>query len=177
MSQVSSVVVVHESMFGNTRRVAEAVARGAREGGLEVRIGSVHEVDPQDLPADALLVVAAPTHALSLSRPNTRADAVRQGAPEPAGPLGMREWLAALPVADGRPCATLDTRVRQVRRLPANASRVAGKALRRRGYRLVARPEGFLVEDTRGPLFGGEEERAAAWGRDLVRTVAVAHAR
>lgn len=170
-------VVVHESMFGNTRRVAEAVARGAAEAGLEVRLGSVTEIDPDDVEERALLVVAAPTHAFSLSRPSTRADAVRQGAPVLAADLGMREWMAALPEGHGRRAAVLDTRVRKVRRLPANAAHVAARSLRRKGYHLVVAPEGFLVEDTPGPLCAGEEERAVAWGRDLARSAVSATAR
>lgn len=171
------VVVVHESMFGNTRRVAEAVARGAAEAGLEVRLGSVTELDPDDVGERALLVVAAPTHAFSLSRPSTRADAARQGAPVRANDRGMREWIAALPEGHGRLAAVLDTRIRRVRLLPANAARVAGRSLRRKGYRLAVAPEGFLVEDTPGPLCAGEEERAVAWGRALAGTTVPADAR
>ncbi len=167
---VNRVVVVHESMFGNTRRIAEAVARGGRDVGLDVQVASVTDLDPHDVPTDALLVVAAPTHAFGLSRPNTRADAVRQGALEGAATIGMREWLAGLPAAEGHLAAVLDTRVRKVRRVRANAARSAAKALHRKGYHLLARPEGFQVEDTAGPLTDGEEERAAGWGRALVRT-------
>ena len=67
-----------------------------------------------DLPADLdLLVVGAPTHAFSLSRPSTRADAVRQGAPPERATAGLREWLTAAPPQDARrlPVAVFDTRV------------------------------------------------------------------
>lgn len=170
--QVKQVVVVHESLFGNTRQIAEAVARGARESGAEVQVVSVLDIDPQHVPGDALLVVAAPTHAFGLSRPNTRADAVRQGGQESAAGLGMREWLAELPTTEAGLAAVLDTRARKARRIPVNAAHSAAKLLRRKGYHLVARPEGFLVEDISGPLTEGEEERAVGWGGALARTAA-----
>ena len=45
-----------------------------------------------------LLVVGAPTHAFSLSRPGTREEAVRQGAPAEHARTGIPEWL---PLIDG----------------------------------------------------------------------------
>jgi hypothetical protein len=37
---------------------------------------------------------------------------------------------------------------------------------------LVAEPEGFIIEDTEGPLRAGESDRAKAWGADLLRKTA-----
>jgi flavodoxin len=39
------IVVVYESMFGNTKVVAEAIAEGLGDGG-EVKIGTVDELSP-----------------------------------------------------------------------------------------------------------------------------------
>jgi hypothetical protein len=47
------------------------------------------------------------------------------------------------------------------------ASRAAAKRLRKLGFRLVARPESFVVEGVSGPLGEGELERARAWARTL----------
>ncbi|BBH69955.1 hypothetical protein ACTI_66400 [Actinoplanes sp. OR16] len=69
-------LVVYESMFGNTEAVARALAEGLGES-LDVIVADV-----QDRPAvgDAdVLVAGAPTHAFSLSRPSTRADAAGKG--------------------------------------------------------------------------------------------------
>lgn len=165
-----TALVVYESMFGNTSAVAEAVAEGLRLEGLEVTLTHVHDAPNGDDCDCDLLVVGAPTHAFSLSRPSTREDAVRQGAPaEAATGTGLREWIASMKETSGAPrvAATFDTRVTKVRRIPKAASTRAARLLSRNGFRLVSRPAGFLVTDTSGPLEEGELERATAWGRSV----------
>ena len=154
-------LVVVESMFGNTRAVADAIAEGL--GGADVvDVRDAPEVIPEDV---GLVVVGGPTHAFGMTRPGTRADAVRQGGtPEE---LGIREFVERLVAAQDIRFAVFDTRVDKVRHLPGSAARGAGKALRKRGYDLVAKPESFYVADTPGPLLEGEDARARAWGRGL----------
>ena len=162
-------LVVFESMFGNTEKVAGAVAHGLQLEGVDtglVEVGSA----PARLAGDLdLLVVGGPTHAFSMSRASTRADAVRQGAPQERAVAGLREWLESVALeADHTPeLATFDTRVTKVRWLPQAAGPAAARAGRHRGLRTVAKPIGFLVEDTQGPLLDPELERAAEWGRQL----------
>ena len=96
-------LVVHESMFGNTERIALAVAQGLRAGGAEVSVVAVADA-PDALPDEVdLLVVGAPTHAFSLSRAATRRDAVRQGASPDRAATGLREWLTSLTCGDAQP--------------------------------------------------------------------------
>jgi hypothetical protein len=166
-------LVVHESMFGNTSEVARAVADGLEREGLEVSLTRVRDAAPADSYEFDVLVVGAPTHAFSLSRASTRADAVRQGAPavSATGP-GVREWLAAMtrPAAP-RLAAAFDTRVTRVRRVPKTASSRAVRLLRHHGFRVVQRPTGFLVHDMAGPLEDGELVRATDWGRTVGASV------
>lgn len=161
--------VVDESMFGNTEQVARAVADGLEQEGRAVTVDEVGQA-PAEVPADVgLLVLGAPTHAFSMSRASTRADAVRRGAPQARQPVGMREWLSALePTGDvDVPAAVFDTRASRVRRLPMAAGPRAARILERRGFTLLGRPVGFVVDDVEGPLGEGELERAARWGRHL----------
>jgi flavodoxin len=162
-------LVVFESMFGNTEKVAGAVARGLQLEGVDTGLVEVHSA-PHRLSADLdLLVVGGPTHGFSMSRASTRADAVRQGAPSERATTGVREWLAAV-VLDGDPApglATFDTRVTKVRWLPQAAGPSAARAGRRRGLEPVAKAHGFLVDDIRGPLVEQELEHAVEWGRSL----------
>ena len=76
-----SALVVFESIYGNTKLVAEAVAHGLSES-IEVEVLEVGSAPLHLAPEVALLVVGAPTHAFGLSRPNTRHDAVTS-APSP----------------------------------------------------------------------------------------------
>ena len=157
-------LVVYESMWGNTRTVAEAVAEGL--GGaraVEVREASVAELDGLDL-----LVVGGPTHAFSMSRPSTRHDALGRGATTGTEDRGIREWLADLPEHIEVPVATFDTRVTTVRNLPGSAAKGAAKELRRHHHGHVVDRRSFYVGDTGGPLADGEVERAVAWGRELL---------
>jgi flavorubredoxin len=64
-------VVLFESLLGNTRHVAEAIAGGVRDAhpGTAVRCGTATEVGTE-APAADLLVVGAPTHFFGL--PGTR---------------------------------------------------------------------------------------------------------
>ena len=168
-------LVVHESMFGNTERIALAVAQGLRAGGAEVDVVAVTDA-PDTLPADVdLIVVGAPTHAFSLSRAATRQDAVRQGASPDRAVTGLREWLTDLTCAGPPPTvAIFDTRASKVRRLPLAAGPVAARLARRRGFRLATAPVAFVVRDTQGPLLDGETEDAVAWG---ARLAGLAHLR
>ena len=163
-------VVIHESMFGNTERVARAVAAGLRLGGLQVETVDIAHAHETDLAQVQLLVVGAPTHAFALSRPSTRRDAVRKGARPDAEAIGVREWLESGPTLPAY-AAAFDTRMTWGQHLPSTAARRASRMLARRGCRLLTTPAGFHVEDTSGPLSPGELERAVAWGRELASSL------
>ncbi len=159
-----STLVVYESMWGNTKTVAEAVAAGI---GGDVRAVDVSEA-PVPVPDDVdLLVVGGPTHAFSLTRPSTRRDAMAKGAPEGHTERGVREWLAQLEASDHLEVATFDTRVGSVRHLPGSAAKAAGKEVRRHHLGRLVATTSFYVDDMAGPLLAGEVERARTWGREL----------
>ena len=159
-----SALVVVESMWGNTRAVAEAVARGLGEETEVVDVGQA----PSELPDDVgLLVVGGPTHAFSMSRSTTRHDAVQRGAQGANEAQGIREWLEGLPPSDRVEVATFDTRVAKVRRLPGSAAKAAGKEVRRHHLGRLIATESFYVNDMEGPLLDGELDRAQEWGAQL----------
>lgn len=173
--------VVFESMFGNGHAVADAVADGLRAArpGLEVEVLSV--LAAPDAPATDLLVVGGPTHAFTLSRPQTRAsrpdhtadpDARRRADAEPGADTGrgVREWLDGLAGLGGTPVAAYDTRVGTP--VPKRAAAGIAKRLRRAGGTLVVPPEGFFVAGMHGPLVDGELDRATAWGGSVARAAA-----
>ncbi|MEU4216706.1 flavodoxin domain-containing protein [Actinoplanes sp. NPDC026623] len=161
-------LVVYESMFGNTEAVARAVADGLRET-FEVNLSDVRDM----LPATDvdLLVVGSPTHAFGLSRPATRADAIRQGAVrDGAVDVGLREYLGCSPVLDGIGAAAFDTRINKSF-VPGSAARKARRELRRLGCRMVWPAQSFHVTATAGPLVEGELSRARIWASNLSSAV------
>jgi hypothetical protein len=161
-------LVAYESMFGNTERVARAVAAGLRLEGVDTTVLDVSRATVAQLADVDLLVVGAPTHGFSLSRPATRRDAVRQGGRNDASEHGMREWLETLAGESRLPLvAAFDTRVTKVRYLPASAARRAARILVEQGHQIVSAPTGFLVHAVPGPLEPHELDRAIAWGRGV----------
>ncbi len=168
------VLVVYESMFGNTRRVAEAVARSMATTS-EVRLEHADAVAPEDVAGVDLLVMGAPTHAWGLPRAGTRRAAsskvvtsgdlvLESGADTKSG---VRELLASLHGGELRGwVAAFDTRRRGPGWLTGRASTSIGGALSRLGLRELVAPESFLV-DQRDHLIAGEVERAEEWGLAL----------
>jgi len=142
-------LVVYDSVYGNTEEIAEAIG-GAIAGG-EIRVLRAGEVGPPELENISLLVVGAPTQG---------------GRATPA----IRDFLDRVSKAEinGLDAAAFDTRVasKVAKIFGYAAGRIAG-SLKKKGAKLVADPEGFFVEGTKGPLAEGELERAAAWGKGL----------
>ncbi|WP_054812747.1 flavodoxin family protein [Nocardia arizonensis] len=159
--------IVYESVFGNTRAVAEAIAEGLREQ-AEVELLEVGTAtESADRPID-LLVVGGPTHAFGLSRPRTRADAAARSDTPVAVETGVREWLAsATPAPKGARAAAFGTKSATPAWLPGSAARGVARRLRRLRYELAGAPVDFLVDGVEGPLVPGELERARAWGSQL----------
>lgn len=160
-----TTLVVHESMFGNTRSVAQAIA--AAVPGPVVTVDVVDAPDPLPSHVD-LLIVGGPTHAFSMSRSSTRHDAVTQGAEPEDEARGIREWLTGLTPTPHVAVATFDTRVAKVRRLPGSAARSASRVVSKRRIGRVIAVESFYVDGVDGPLLEGELERAGDWARSLV---------
>ena len=166
-------LVAYESLYGNTHAIAEAIAAGLQPHG-EVRVVAVGDAGP-DLVAWADLVGAGgPTHVHGMARAKSREDglarATKPGStltldPAASGP-GLREWLDALTRVQGASAAAFDTRVAGPALITGRASGAVARGLRKRGFRLVADPESFLV-DTHTELVAGEVERATAWGASL----------
>lgn len=156
-------LVVHESMWGNTRAVAEAIA-SALPG--DVQCTSVAAAPP-NLDGFDLLVVGGPTHAFSMSRATTRRDAVTKGATSGHEAIGVREWLEQLPEGSRVEIATFDTRVGSMRHLPGSAAKSAAKLAKHRHVGPVVATASFYVADMAGPLLEGELEKAREWARSL----------
>ena len=160
-------LIVHESLFGNTKAVADAIERGLVRGTEPGEVGTMRSDEaPGVIPEDVgLLIVGGPTHAFSMTRESTRKDAETKGADAHVR-LGIREWIEAVEPRPELPIITFDTRVK-VKLLPGSAAKSAAKALHARGFRRAEQGETFWVEDTDGPLKDGELARAEEWGHEL----------
>lgn len=164
-------LVVYESMFGNTRRIAQAVADGMADA-AEVAITDVVDA-PATVPQEVdMLVVGAPTHVFSLSREATRQEAARRGGAFTDVPEGVREWLGSLAAPrPGVTFAAFDTRVDGMALLPGSASHAASRLAKKLGFEVIE-PSSFLVSGYEGPLVDGELQSAREWGHGLTEQLA-----
>ncbi|MFD5093485.1 flavodoxin family protein [Amycolatopsis thailandensis] len=163
------VMLVYESMFGNTERVAKAVGDGLMPF-AEVSVVNVD--DARSAPDTDLLVAGGPTHVHGLSWPSSRNEAGRQAEDDVRSSTGLRERLGTLNrVSGGRPVATFDTRLGKPRWLTGSAAVTAARRLRRLGFVPLVPAESFFVEmdGQRTVLRTGEVERAREWGAALGR--------
>ncbi|GAB3275699.1 flavodoxin family protein [Kineosporia babensis] len=162
-------LVVYESMFGNTEKLAEVIAQGIGTV-MPTEICEVGEA-PQTLAADIdLLVVGAPTHAHGLSRPSTRGEAEMMAAAAEthvrSEGIGVREWLAGL--ESGRTLsAAFDTHVSLS--LPGRAARSIERRFQRLGLRVLD-SRSFPVKGKIGPITDAELVKARRWAESLAST-------
>ena len=156
-------VVVYDSVFGNTEKIARAI--GAALGpGEDVPVIKVGDVSLAELAGVSLLIVGSPTRGFQ---------------PTPA----LTDFLKSIPPGNLKDvkAAAFDTRIpnetinspilRALVRFGGYAADPIAKALGQKGATLVAPPEGFLVKDREGPLEDGEIERAAGWARRILAIV------
>ncbi|WP_394770651.1 flavodoxin family protein [Lacisediminihabitans sp.] len=174
-----SIVVVYESMFGNTRQVAEAIADGLGPYG-PVTLVNVNDASAKDAAESAsLLVVGGPTHVHGMSRQTSRDEApswandpAKKLTLEPLAPgTGVREWIDGL---DRVPplFAAFDTRADIARLLSGAASGRIEHELKARGSHAVLPGASFLVsKDT--VLEDGELDRARDWAASVGKAAGI----
>jgi flavodoxin len=144
-----NALVVCESQFGNTEKVALAIAGALRAFGQvkAVRVDSVHPIELQGVD---MLVVGGPTQSRGVTS-------------------GIRAFLEKIPPTQlhGLSVACFDTRLPQPRWVTGSAAGVMAKKLLKMGVSPLVPAESFLVSGKEGPLVSGELERAAAWAQTL----------
>jgi flavodoxin I len=150
------VLVAYDSAYGNTEKVAKAIATIS-----EAQVHQVSELNPKDIHDLDVLIVGSPTQG---------------GRPTPA----MQKFLAQIP-ADGLKnlrAAAFDTRfaaqdhglgLRLLMRAIGYAAGRIATSLENKGGFIAVPPEGFIVEDKEGPLKNGELERASIWAKLILQ--------
>jgi hypothetical protein len=158
-------LIVVESMYGNTERIAHSIAEGLAP------FATATVIAPSDLTDDRLrdtdlLVLGGPTHAWGMSKEGTRRTALQDAGrlPEQATAPGLRDVIVSLHEHHGMLAAAFCTRLRPPRIFTGSAARAIGRKIKQKGFELVAPPEDFLVTGQRGPLVDGELERAVSFG-------------
>ena len=161
-------LIVYDSFFGNTEKIALAIGEVLKEdeNPVAIRVGEAHPEDIRDID---LLVVGSPTRKFQ------------------ATPASKR-FIKHIPkdMLTGIHVATFDTRISAgdikssflrflVDRFGYAAKPLAGR-LKRKGGLEITPPEGFIVTGTEGPLKEGELKRAKCWGKMIRQLVLESHA-
>jgi flavodoxin I len=157
---MKKVLVIYDSVFGNTAKVAEAIGK-ALEGSLKVEVKHVKDVDITTLKTYDILFVGSPTRGF---RPTE----------------GIQGFLKNLSkdMLKGVKTAAFDTRIalsdiksgflRFIVKLGGYADKIIARKLAKAGAQEAIASTGFAVEDTEGPLKEGELERAADWAEVIL---------
>jgi flavodoxin len=152
-----NVLVVYDSYFGNTEKIAQEVGRTMGE---DVPVKRPEMVYVEELSELDVLIVGAPTRAFQPS------DAIKKFLKDiPNGGL------------EGVKIAAFDTRMdpddvgniilKFMVKIFGFAAEPIAKALEKKGGLPVGEPAGFIVLDSEGPLREGEMIRAQMWAENL----------
>lgn len=156
-------LLIYDSMFGNTEKVAQAMATALGEQAA-VTARRVADVTSADLATVDLLIVGSPT----------------QGFQPTSATKQLLDRLSARSL-QGVKVAAFDTRMTvedvnvwvftMMVKLFGYAAKPIANRLQQKGGDLVMPPEGFLVTGKEGPLKEGELARAAAWAQQVAQRV------
>ena len=168
------VVIIYESMYGNTHHVAEKIAEVALESADLVELIAVSHAVPDSIDGADLVVVGGPTHIHSLTSAATRRDAIdhadKYGSPsidpDAEGP-GLRDYFDSLGRVAGTKAAAFDTRFDAAAILTGRASKGISQRLRKHGFNEVVPAESFIV-DKENHLLDGQDEHAVRWTRSVM---------
>jgi flavodoxin len=148
-------LVIYDSVFGNTKKIAEAIAAA-----LGYPLIPVTALTVEQLKGNEHLVWGSPTRGFRPTEP-------------------MQNFIKSLPEGSltGIKVSTFDTRmdVKEVNngfltfmeKIFGYAADPLSKSLVKKGATLLGKPEGFFVHASEGPLWDGETDRAAAWAKSL----------
>lgn len=143
------VVLVYDSVFGNTSKIAHAIHSAL---GKTAKIIKAWEFQPAMIASADLVVIGSP---INVWRPTKN----------------MLDVFTKLKGADlsGIAVATFDSRYDKW--WAGTACKRIARVLQNHGAELIATPQHFVVLGHEGPLRNGEEDRARAWGASLVEKV------
>jgi flavodoxin len=144
-------LVVYDSVYGNTEKVAKALAAGLESGGVEVNVVKVDAVKFDELRGVDLLCVGSPVHGWNASKP-------------------MQEFLERLKSVEdltGKKTFAFDTKMKS--RLAGSAGGKIERKLKDLGMTIAKHSESAIVIGREGPLEQSAEETFKHIGAELAK--------
>ena len=155
-------LIIYDSAYGNTAKVADRVARIAAQYG-KVREELANEVEGKDFEDVDMLFIGTPTQG---GRPTPDLQAVID---DYAYTLSGTVHVA--PFDTRLSAKTVGRGLRLLMKIIGFASPKIAGAFRRDSKCIIEPAEGFIVKDAEGPLVKGELDRAAVWAERILRSV------
>ena len=144
------VIVVFESRYGNTKRVAESIIEGMKEvGGVEVSFKELKEVNLKEIPSYDTILIGSPNHVGGPTR----------------GIRGFIDKLGELKLV-GKKFAVFDTYMGRdfEKAVKKMEKRINEKAP---GLRRIAAGLSVKVQGMKGPIVEGELPRCKEFGKSI----------
>lgn len=157
-------LVVYDSAFGNTEKIAEAIGQAINTS-TNVVVRHVEQVSISDLAGLDLLVLGSPTQRFS---PTTKVNDFLKSIP----PGGLQDVKVA--AFDTR---FTEEKIGEIKILNffvsifGYAAKPIANAMKKKGGELLVEPEGFYVADTEGPLLEDEIARAKNWAQGMMKAL------
>jgi len=148
---VVKALVVYDSMYGNTEKVAKALAAGLESGGVDVDVVKVDAVKFDELGEVDLLCVGSPVHAWNASKP-------------------VKEFLERLKSVEGlsgKKAFAFDTKMKS--RLAGSAGGKIERKLKDLGLTIAKPSESAIVKGREGPLKESAEGTFKQIGAELAK--------
>jgi len=144
-------IVVYDTSYGNTKKIAETIAETLRESGIEVDLFDVKDVKKLSAKDYGFLVLGSPT------RFGTMSFAIRGF----LGKVKSEEWT-------NKPFAAFDTEnPENVEKKQGSAAEKIAEKLREKKMNQLVPVLKALVFEMKGPLIEGEIERTKEYAREL----------
>ncbi len=145
-------MIIYDTKFGNTEKVARALAEGMKKHGVNVDCIKIGEVDISKLGDYDLLAIGGPTHAFGLSKP-------------------MKDFLKELENVKlgGKRAFAFDTKYKS--RLAGSAGKRIEKKLKKLRMTIVKSHISAIVKGGEGPLEDGTEETFKQIGADIAKSL------
>ncbi len=144
-------MVVYFSLFGNTEKIAKALAMGLKSGGVVVDVVKVDFVSFNELSKYDLLCVGSPVHGWNAAKP-------------------VKEFLDSLMNAKGlrgKKGFAFDTKMKS--RLAGSAGGKIENKVQDAGLTIARHSESAVVLGREGPLEAGAEARFNQIGSELAK--------
>lgn len=144
-------LVVYDSVYGNTEKVARALAAGLESGGVDVDVVKVDAIRFDELSRIDLLCIGSPVHAWSASKP-------------------VKEFLERLKSVEGlsgKKAFAFDTKMKS--RFAGSAGGKIERKLESLGLTVAKHSESAIVKGREGPLEESAEETFKQIGTELAK--------